>query len=177
MKTSFIWLWFLLYNFFHIYYIQILEKEMATHSSILVWKIPWMEEPGGLQSMGSQRVGHDWKTTIPYSVFIIFFLELRFLNWKMRIITSTLSTAQRYFKKERQKACKIALRITKHYVKPLSTLRWRVSMTMYNYIKNERKGKWYWLNWSVVWTGGSLLTPSISHIHACFLGLPQTAPG
>ena len=36
-----------------------LEKEMATHSSILAWKIPWMEEPGRLQSMGSQRVRHD----------------------------------------------------------------------------------------------------------------------
>ena len=36
-----------------------LEKEMATHSSILAWKIPWMEKPGRLQSMGSQRVGHD----------------------------------------------------------------------------------------------------------------------
>ena len=36
-----------------------LEKEMATHSSILAWRIPWMEEPGGLQSMGSQRVRHD----------------------------------------------------------------------------------------------------------------------
>ena len=36
-----------------------LEKEMATHSSTLAWKIPWMEEPGRLQSMGSQRVGHD----------------------------------------------------------------------------------------------------------------------
>ena len=36
-----------------------LEKEMATHSSILAWKIPWREEPGGLQSMGSQRVRHD----------------------------------------------------------------------------------------------------------------------
>ena len=36
-----------------------LEKEMATHSSILAWKISWIEEPGGLQSMGSQRVGHD----------------------------------------------------------------------------------------------------------------------
>ena len=36
-----------------------LEKEMAVHSSILAWEIPWMEEPGGLQSMGSQRVGHD----------------------------------------------------------------------------------------------------------------------
>ena len=37
-----------------------LEKEMATHSSTLAWKIPWMEEPGRLQSMGLQRVGHDW---------------------------------------------------------------------------------------------------------------------
>ena len=36
-----------------------LEKEMATHSSILAWEIPWTEEPGGLQSLGSQRVGHD----------------------------------------------------------------------------------------------------------------------
>ena len=36
-----------------------LEKEMTTHSSFLAWRIPWMEEPGGLQSMGSQRIGHD----------------------------------------------------------------------------------------------------------------------
>ena len=36
-----------------------LEKEMATHSSILAWRIPWMGEPGGLQSTGSQRVRHD----------------------------------------------------------------------------------------------------------------------
>ena len=35
------------------------EKEIATHSSILAWRIPWTEEPGGLQSTGSQRVGHD----------------------------------------------------------------------------------------------------------------------
>ena len=40
------------------------EKEMATHSSILAWRIPWMEEPGGLQSMGSQRVGHDQATSL-----------------------------------------------------------------------------------------------------------------
>ena len=36
-----------------------LEKEMETHSSILAWEIPWTEEPGGLQSMGLQRVGHN----------------------------------------------------------------------------------------------------------------------
>ena len=39
-----------------------LEKEMATHFSILAWEIPWTEEPGGLQSMGSQRVRHDLVT-------------------------------------------------------------------------------------------------------------------
>ena len=38
---------------------DLLEKEMATHSSTLAWKIPWTEEPGRLQSMGWQRVGHD----------------------------------------------------------------------------------------------------------------------
>ena len=42
-----------------------LEKEMATHSSILAWKIPRMEEPGKLQSVGLERVGHDWATS-PY---------------------------------------------------------------------------------------------------------------
>ena len=37
-----------------------LEEGMVTHSSIFTWRIPWTEEPGGLQSIGSQRVGHDW---------------------------------------------------------------------------------------------------------------------
>ena len=46
---------------------DLLEKEMAPHSSILAWKIPWMEEPGRLQSMGSLRVGHDWVTSLSLS--------------------------------------------------------------------------------------------------------------
>ena len=45
-----------------------LEKEMATHSSIPAWKIPWTEKPGGLQSMGSQRVGHNWATWLSSSL-------------------------------------------------------------------------------------------------------------
>ena len=44
-----------------------LEKEMATHSSTLAWEMPWMEEPGGLQSMGMQRVRHDRATKLPLS--------------------------------------------------------------------------------------------------------------
>ena len=45
-----------------------LEKKMATHSSTLAWKIPWMEKPGRLQSVGSQRVGHDWVTSLSLSL-------------------------------------------------------------------------------------------------------------
>ena len=47
-----------------------MEKAVATHSSTLVWKIPWMEEPGGLQSMGSLRVGHDWVTSLSLFTFM-----------------------------------------------------------------------------------------------------------
>ena len=48
-----------------------LGKEMATHSSILAWKIPWTEDPGRLQSMGLQRVGHDWATSL-HSLILLF---------------------------------------------------------------------------------------------------------
>ena len=45
------------------------EKAMAPHSSTLAWKIPWMEKSGGLQSMGSLRVGHDWATSLSLFTF------------------------------------------------------------------------------------------------------------
>ena len=46
-----------------------LEKDMATHSSILTWRIPWTEEPGGLEFMGSQRVGHNCVTNTYERIF------------------------------------------------------------------------------------------------------------
>ena len=49
-----------------------LDKEMATHSSTLAWRIPWMEKPGGLQSMGSQRVRHNCVTNFSFSTFLSF---------------------------------------------------------------------------------------------------------
>ena len=55
-----------------------LEKEMATYSSILAWRILWTKEPDGLQSMGSQRVGHDWvpeHSTAVYSVLAASFVQ------------------------------------------------------------------------------------------------------
>ena len=51
------------------------EKAMATHSSTLAWKIPWTEEPGRLQSMGSLRVGHDWATSLSL---------LTFMHWRRK---------------------------------------------------------------------------------------------
>ena len=61
-----------------------LEKEMATHSSTLAWKIPWTKEPGRLQSMGSQRDGHDWTTSLYLTSDIIFnFCDLYALIWYM----------------------------------------------------------------------------------------------
>ena len=50
---------------------DLLEKEMATHSSILAWKIPRLEEPGRLQSMGSQRAGHNWAISLSLLSFIV----------------------------------------------------------------------------------------------------------
>ena len=47
-------------DFTFTFHFPALEKEMATHSSVLAWRIPGMVEPGGLPSMGSHRVGHDW---------------------------------------------------------------------------------------------------------------------
>ena len=49
---------------------KVLPKAMATHSSTLAWKIPWTEEPGGLQSMGSLRVRHDWTTSLSLFTFM-----------------------------------------------------------------------------------------------------------
>ena len=55
---------------FYFHYSRKLEKAMAPHSSTLAWKIPWMEEPGRLQSMGSLRVGHDWATSLSLFAFM-----------------------------------------------------------------------------------------------------------
>ena len=54
----------------HFDIIILLEKAMAPHSSTLAWKIPWMEEPGRLQSMGSLRVGHDWANSLSLFTFM-----------------------------------------------------------------------------------------------------------
>ena len=61
-----------------------LEKEMATHSSVLAWRIPGTEKPGGLLSMGLHRVGHDWSDLAAAAVIFFFFVTLHiyFVHWK-----------------------------------------------------------------------------------------------
>ena len=55
-----------------------LEMEMATHSSILAWKAPWTEEPGGLQSVGSQRVRHDWVTNTCIMLKVLYMFPYKY---------------------------------------------------------------------------------------------------
>ena len=59
---------------FHFHF-HALEKEMATHSSVLAWRIPGMAEPGGLPSMGSHRVGHDWSDLAAVAAAVVEKLE------------------------------------------------------------------------------------------------------
>jgi len=76
--------YFLLYskvNLLCLYIYIYLEKEMATHSSILAWRIPGTEEPGGLPSMWSHRVGHDW-SDLAAAAAHIYPLFFRFLSHK-----------------------------------------------------------------------------------------------
>ena len=61
-----------------------LEKDMATHSSILAWRILWTEEPGGLQSMRSQRVGHDWAS----NMFLFSWCRAQFLVVGVPVVTA-----------------------------------------------------------------------------------------
>ena len=67
-----------------------LKKEMVTCPSILAWEIPWREEAGGLQSMGSQRAGHNWAHSTQYSVWFPFFLPLCKFLAKFHIISKYL---------------------------------------------------------------------------------------
>ena len=92
-----------------------LQKEMATHSSTLAWKIPWTEEPGRLQSMGSQRVGHDWETPLSLSLS-----SHTTNNGRIRIQPTDLSLSQ-YAKKnslknEKRNSSFAQLSLTASYV-------------------------------------------------------------
>ena len=72
-------------DFTFTFHFHALEKEMATHSSFLAWRIPGTGEPGGLPSMGSHRVGHNWSDLVAAAVaaeiFYEYFLQMGFFEW------------------------------------------------------------------------------------------------
>ena len=72
-----------------------LEKAMATHSSTLAWKIPWTEEPGRLQTMGSWRVGHDWATDLIWSDLSNFTFTFHFHSLEKEMATHSSVLAWR----------------------------------------------------------------------------------
>ena len=69
MQITYKYLFFLL-SILWVSIVCLMDKAMASHSSTLAWKIPWTEESGGLQSMGSLRVGHDWETSLSLCTFM-----------------------------------------------------------------------------------------------------------
>jgi len=95
------------------------EKTVAPHSSTLAWKIPWMEEPGRLQSMGSRRDGHNWATSLSYcyeTITIIYcwmkkircravymILYLYKAKWKHIYLCQHIQIRAQYFRNDAQK--------------------------------------------------------------------------
>ena len=84
-----------------------LQIGMATHSSILVWRIPWTEEPGGLQSMGLQRVRHDWETdTFSLSVVTLNNVTVRRENVRLSRLGKVVSSGGWWARMQLDDLCK-----------------------------------------------------------------------
>ena len=81
------WIW--LSDFTFTFHFHALEKEMASHSSVLAWRIPGTGHPGGLPSMGSHRVGHDWSDSAAAAANTKYFCVLETLNISMCLVFYT----------------------------------------------------------------------------------------
>ena len=81
-------------DFTFTFHFHALEKEMATHSSVLAWKIPWTDEPGGLQCKGLQRVRHDWATKHIHNE-LKYFLKYLFIECNVMAIPFALGILAR----------------------------------------------------------------------------------
>ena len=82
-------------DFTFTFHFDALEKEMATHSGVLAWRIPGTGEPGGLLSMGSHRVGHDWSDL---AVAVGYWQKFSFNRWLTKIFQSTQTSLRSHLK-------------------------------------------------------------------------------
>ena len=106
-----------------------LEKDMATRSSTVVWRIPWMEEPGRLKSMGSQRVGHDWATSL--SLAFSWTAGRFFTHWATRKALIIYKTGYKHTRRFHSKRIHIKIR-TEYFMWTLT-----VSFMLYNPLNVE----------------------------------------
>ena len=144
-----------------------LDKEMATHSSIHAWKIQWTEEPGGLQSMGLQRVGHDWATSLLHFSLLFFFNSRKALanspsscltqleefgQWTQNTKERSHTHAHRLRSKENKEAVYLGQKYNLH------TQRRRVPkhLTLRSTQQGSRSPTPTFISFSVLWMGGGL---------------------
>jgi len=135
-----------------------LEKEMAIHSSSTVWKIPWTEEPGRLQSMGSQRVGHNWATSLHFTL----------LQW------------HGIYKKRSLSAFHLSYILTNsikaHF--PVNSVKCHlvnVSLVMYLSLKNKKRMKWFMMKIELYYQPHPVSSlPSQRQAWSNLLGIPSS---
>ena len=90
-------------NFTFTFHSRVLEKEMATHSSILTWRVPGTGEPGGLPSIGSHRVRHDWSDLAAVAAGVVKFLGISVKPWSYLKLLHTLEYLQQNLNSINQK--------------------------------------------------------------------------
>ena len=132
---------------------DLLEKEMATHSSIPAWKTPWMVEPRRLESMGSQKVGHDWATSLSREALehqIIDAFELRCWRRLLRVPWTTRRSSQSILKEISPEYSLEGLML-KLKLKYFSHLVWRThsfeKTLMLGKIEDGRRRGWQRMRW------------------------------
>ena len=105
-----------------------LEKGMATHSSILAWRIPWREEPGGLQSMGSQRVRHDWAISFHFSMPSDIYIYIGFhTSFRIIFFYFLLKTPLEFWPGLHWISRSLWIELTSHNINSSISRRWGVS--------------------------------------------------
>ena len=157
-----------------------LEESLATHSSILAWRIPWTEEPGGLQSMGSQRVGFDWSNlacTHKWSMYLASFFTFPIcFKRPMMVEWSTLSSSATSFVTVRGPASTTALSwpLSTSYGWPLCSLSSNLLSPLQNSLNHHCNVSSSWANaLLMLWVVSAALQP-IFNLHKkitwiCFL--------